>query len=623
MIGTGEIVEGWCNEQLGAWAGQGWDVAAAALEQRRYNEDTPFLFAFRVRGGQVGFDDKGPSATAAASAALDRAGLYRSFLQSVVDLCGPLPDMLLHLDVGDHPCEGVKGPIFSFQKMVGSKNILLPDVDFFYWSDYTAPQLQDGHDYFTKLTAAIFVGSTTGRQIVTEAAIDAGAVPRIKSALFFVDKPEVDFRLPRLVHLDGDATDQRLRAMGLGVGEASWAEQLRYRFLISMDGNGAACSRVFIALRSNSVLLKYASDSQLFYFNSLQPWVHYIPIANDAEILDVVEQERLQPGKFSAIAQAGHAFATTLLHPEALRAYTHRLLSKYAEVGEASMNRLDHAAGGCEVQEPAGAMVAARNKKEPNMDQTRDAALPAQDSIPDHAGVDYRTVIRNMHAWLAPKTYLEVGVEGGHTFSLAACRSVAVDPAFQMADPAVFASLLARPMCALYQMPSDAFFREFDPARILGGPIDLAFLDGMHHCEYLLRDFMNTERSCRPASVIMLHDCFPLEAPMAARQPGAPAVQPSRTGMWTGDVWRTALLLKRFRPDLRIIALDASPTGLLLVTNLDPASTVLSDSYFSLVDEMRNWTLEGIGLNELGAEIGMFSTEAVDTAEKTKLLLAA
>jgi hypothetical protein len=47
--------------------------------------------------------------------------------------------------------------------------------------------------------------------------------------------------------------------------------------------------------------------------------------------------------------------------------------------------------------------------------------------------------------------------------------------------------------------------------------------------------------------------------------------------MWTGDVWKTVVALREFRPDLVVRTIDLGPTGLTLVTNLNPASTVLRD----------------------------------------------
>ena len=57
-----------------------------------------------------------------------------------------------------------------------------------------------------------------------------------------------------------------------------------------------------------------------------------------------------------------------------------------------------------------------------------------------------------------------------------------------------------------------------------------------------------------------------------------------RTGAWTGDVWKILPALKKHRPDL--VAVPRLPAdGLVAITNLDPASTVLADSYFQIVDE--------------------------------------
>jgi hypothetical protein len=56
-------------------------------------------------------------------------------------------------------------------------------------------------------------------------------------------------------------------------------------------------------------------------------------------------------------------------------------------------------------------------------------------------------------------------------------------------------------------------------------------------------------------------------------------------GQWTGDVWKTLLILQRYRPDLQIEVASAAPTGLVVIRNLNPRSTVLSKKYDALVKE--------------------------------------
>lgn len=614
----------WCSEQVEFWERRDLDYAKSVIEYRRESLLRPFLFVFHAQGIRVTFEPElGFFDAPTTNAAISRALLYQAFLQSSLEHHGATgEDVIFALDVGDKPLDSEVFPIFGFEKSAGSNTILLPDVEFFSCNYYSAKKFQDTTEYLEKLNSAIFIGSTTGGDIITQAKIDAGLVQRIKSALFFAKSDYVDFRLPRLIHLDSLDTEESLRTMGFGVGEATWQEQFQHRFLISMDGNGAACSRLVMGLASKSVLLKYDSNRILFYFSSLRPWQHYIPICDDGDVLTIVEQELVQPGKYASIAEAGREFFLTYLNQSILEWYAHILLRRYAVAHLPSVGVPFRSS-----QEPLNfaddAVKLLVSNQEGNALLNSDSvSVSTSHSLQDHAGTDYRAVIRNLHLWLNPKTYLEVGVEGGHTLMLAACRSIGVDPAFNINDPNVFARLLASPSFGLYQMPSDEFFEKFDPAAILGAPIDLAFLDGMHRCEFLLRDFINTERRCSRNSVILLHDCLPVEVGMADRIPGATAIMPHRQGWWTGDTWRTMLLLKRHRPDLKILCLDAAPTGLVCVTNLDPTSNYLSENYFSLVGEMRDWNLEVIGLDKLMSEVVLCSTSLIDSEEKSTMFFA-
>ncbi len=233
-------------------------------------------------------------------------------------------------------------------------------------------------------------------------------------------------------------------------------------------------------------------------------------------------------------------------------------------------------------------------------------------SVPDHEGEDYLTVLKRLHSELRPKSYLEVGTHRGASLKLATCPSIAIDPNF------VFKSdiLKEKPICALFRMTSDSFFANHDPTAILGRPVDLAFLDGMHRCEFLLRDFANTERNCRTNSVIVMHDCIPVELSMTERNPGSVPIEPHRMGWWAGDVWRTVVILKKYRNDLRITTLDAPPTGLVCVTNLNPRSTQLMDSYADLVSEMLSASLDNIGLRNYFSLINLEHTSVLSTNEQ-------
>lgn len=228
----------------------------------------------------------------------------------------------------------------------------------------------------------------------------------------------------------------------------------------------------------------------------------------------------------------------------------------------------------------------------------------------EHKGTDYRQVLSWLHSYLSPKSYLEIGSFSGGSLALAKCPTIAIDPEFKIAEDVIG----TKPELMLFQVGSDTFFANKDPKALFGRTIDLAFLDGMHLFEFLLRDFINTERHCTANSIIALHDCLPLTGRMAARF-ASPEPQPNArfSDWWTGDVWKVVAILKQYRPDLKILCLNAPPTGLVICTNLSPESTVLKDRYFSLVDEWRDVQLDTYGVNQFLKDARVMSTDLVSS----------
>ena len=188
-----------------------------------------------------------------------------------------------------------------------------------------------------------------------------------------------------------------------------------------------------------------------------------------------------------------------------------------------------------------------------------------------------RDVVRKKHA----RNYLEVGVHNGSTLALIEAPAIGVDPHFVFdRNP-----MGAKRTLHLYQMGGDEFFRDHDPRAIFGAPVDVAFLDGLHQFEYLLRDFINTERVCGANSLILLDDCMPGSLEMTERKHRPEQRQDkAHAGWWTGDVWKVVSILREYRPDLRITPVDVVPTGSIVVSNLDPGSTRLGDAYFEIID---------------------------------------
>jgi LPS sulfotransferase NodH len=229
--------------------------------------------------------------------------------------------------------------------------------------------------------------------------------------------------------------------------------------------------------------------------------------------------------------------------------------------------------------------------------------------LPDFQGVQYLDFLRMIHETFRPRAYLEIGTLSGASLALANCGSIAIDPHFSISSNIVG----QKPMCLLFQGTSDNYFATQEPKRLLGRRIDFAFLDGLHLFECLLRDFMNTEHNCSPNSLIAMHDCVPTDVYIAERKddPVRRRAVGSKPSWWAGDVWKMMPILRHWRPDVTLISLDCAPTGLLLVTNLNPESRVLADNYQTIIDQFAGIDLANYGLERFHAEAKTQSAASV------------
>jgi glycosyl transferase family 2/methyltransferase family protein len=182
-------------------------------------------------------------------------------------------------------------------------------------------------------------------------------------------------------------------------------------------------------------------------------------------------------------------------------------------------------------------------------------------------GPDYFVWLQRFHEALQPTSYLEIGVARGASIALAGPSTVAIG-----VDPQPMISFPFKAETHIFCETSDAFFAGGRlPPLLNREPLALAFIDGLHVFAQALKDFMEVEACCSSHSVVLIHDTVPLsedtQTPVRQRK------------FYTGDVWKTVLCLKHYRPDLDIVTIATPWTGLTMVTNLDPASRVLRDNF--------------------------------------------
>lgn len=176
---------------------------------------------------------------------------------------------------------------------------------------------------------------------------------------------------------------------------------------------------------------------------------------------------------------------------------------------------------------------------------------------------DKHDTLKKIHALLQPANYLEIGVQSGKSLALANCPAIGVDPMPLIKTP-------LGPRAQLVRATSDEFF-ESRAGQMIPAPLELVFIDGMHLFEYALRDFINTEKHADAHTLVVIDDIFPGHPAQAERD--------RRTRAWTGDVWKLLVTLQQHRPDLKLLMLDAFPTGLLCITGLNRNDHTLQALY--------------------------------------------
>lgn len=167
-----------------------------------------------------------------------------------------------------------------------------------------------------------------------------------------------------------------------------------------------------------------------------------------------------------------------------------------------------------------------------------------------------------VHAILAPKRYLEIGVRKGRSLScaLSSTRAVGIDPSPEIAFPVSHRTTIET-------MTSEEYFQgttETDGSDCY----DLVLIDGLHLSEQVMYDFIASEKHSCTQSVILIDDVLPPDKASASRERGD-------TRNWAGDVWKVVPILAEFRPELNVRTIAIPPAGMAVVEGVDPGSSAL------------------------------------------------
>ena len=112
---------------------------------------------------------------------------------------------------------------------------------------------------------------------------------------------------------------------------------LKYKYLISIDGNTCAWRRVPWIMLSNSVLVKQETSKMEWFYPAMKPYVHYVPINEDlSNIFQQLDWMKTHDDELKQISANAQNFVRNNLMPEHIDAYSVIILNEYHKLHKGS-----------------------------------------------------------------------------------------------------------------------------------------------------------------------------------------------------------------------------------------------------------------------------------------------
>jgi len=108
-------------------------------------------------------------------------------------------------------------------------------------------------------------------------------------------------------------------------------DHLDFKYLISVDGMRCAWERLIWLLHSNSLTFKHESTQMQWYYKAIKPYVHYLPVTDEASILTQMAWAEANPKEVADIIERSTTFVEQNLKLEDFYHYLIVLMQQYTE----------------------------------------------------------------------------------------------------------------------------------------------------------------------------------------------------------------------------------------------------------------------------------------------------
>ena len=230
------------------------------------------------------------------------------------------------LDMGDVPrvpglaCTG-------YSAKARREHFLIPDWEFMLTSGYVdMRENAKAIPWDQRVPMALWRGSTTGFPLDADRGWQS--FPRV--ALCEIGRAHPDIidagitvALRPYAQMPSSELERDLRGANLMRAPMPYTDFTKYKYQIDIDGNSNSFSGPFLKLLTGSPVLKVASlyGYRQWYYERLQPWVNYVPVADDmSDLAEKIEWLRAHDDVARRIGENGHALAISLGYASEIRA---------------------------------------------------------------------------------------------------------------------------------------------------------------------------------------------------------------------------------------------------------------------------------------------------------------
>lgn len=184
-----------------------------------------------------------------------------------------------------------KIPAFMMFKNYDSEQetntLIMPDSSFLKtnWQNLCNKIIDNREKYSwqNKIAKFFWRGSATGGDYGVDAISN---LPRLKIAFLSKLYPDIiDAQLVNPIYQQNNSGKKLKNIIDLLFGKdnrkISEIDHLKYKYLLSLDGNSATGTRIPWIMLSNSILIKQESKKIEWFYPALKPYIHYIPLKKD------------------------------------------------------------------------------------------------------------------------------------------------------------------------------------------------------------------------------------------------------------------------------------------------------------------------------------------------------